>query len=231
MCGRAYDPTFLFMWPNARISVMGGDQAADVLAAVHRNNQPGQVIPRLLAMPRWNGVFRNGRRRRRSVSSRRSVIATPTKAPPITRRLVCGTTVSSSPKIRVGFWDWPSALRCMARPFGAVLTACSECKWTKAAPVTSSPSTGNHRSDALIREQLHEKRMRLAAVDDMCGVDALRQTTNTALDFGYHSASNGALSNLLSRFLDIEYPNQRIDIVTITQHSWDIRHQHELLSL
>ena len=34
MCGRAYDPTLLWMWPNARISVMGGDQAADVLAMV-----------------------------------------------------------------------------------------------------------------------------------------------------------------------------------------------------
>ena len=32
MCGRAYDPRFLFMWPNARISVMGGEQAAGVLA-------------------------------------------------------------------------------------------------------------------------------------------------------------------------------------------------------
>lgn len=34
MCGRAYDPRFLWMWPNARISVMGGEQAADVLASV-----------------------------------------------------------------------------------------------------------------------------------------------------------------------------------------------------
>lgn len=34
MCGRAYDPRFLWTWPNARISVMGGDQAADVLASV-----------------------------------------------------------------------------------------------------------------------------------------------------------------------------------------------------
>ena len=34
MCGRAYDPRFVFMWPNARISVMGGEQAASVLAQV-----------------------------------------------------------------------------------------------------------------------------------------------------------------------------------------------------
>jgi 3-methylcrotonyl-CoA carboxylase beta subunit len=36
MCGRAYSPRFLWMWPNARISVMGGDQAAAVLATVKR---------------------------------------------------------------------------------------------------------------------------------------------------------------------------------------------------
>ncbi|MDT7550757.1 MAG: 3-methylcrotonyl-CoA carboxylase beta subunit [Actinomycetota bacterium] len=37
MCGRAYSPRFLWMWPNARISVMGGEQAAQVLAAVARH--------------------------------------------------------------------------------------------------------------------------------------------------------------------------------------------------
>jgi 3-methylcrotonyl-CoA carboxylase beta subunit len=37
MCGRAYSPRFLWMWPNARISVMGGDQAAAVLATVRRD--------------------------------------------------------------------------------------------------------------------------------------------------------------------------------------------------
>jgi len=37
MCGRAYDPRFMFMWPNARISVMGGEQAAGVLAQVKRD--------------------------------------------------------------------------------------------------------------------------------------------------------------------------------------------------
>nr|WP_136249525.1 carboxyl transferase domain-containing protein [Ningiella ruwaisensis] len=37
MCGRAYDPHFLFMWPNARISVMGGEQAAGVLAQVKKS--------------------------------------------------------------------------------------------------------------------------------------------------------------------------------------------------
>jgi 3-methylcrotonyl-CoA carboxylase beta subunit len=38
MCGRAYGPRFLFTWPNARISVMGGEQAASVLATVRREN-------------------------------------------------------------------------------------------------------------------------------------------------------------------------------------------------
>ncbi|HLI13263.1 MAG TPA: carboxyl transferase domain-containing protein [Alphaproteobacteria bacterium] len=38
MCGRGYGPRFLWMWPNARISVMGGEQAASVLATVRRDN-------------------------------------------------------------------------------------------------------------------------------------------------------------------------------------------------
>jgi len=37
MCGRAYSPRFLFTWPNSRISVMGGEQAASVLATVRRD--------------------------------------------------------------------------------------------------------------------------------------------------------------------------------------------------
>ncbi len=44
MCGRAYDPRFLWMWPNARISVMGGEQAASVLATVRTDLEtPEQV--------------------------------------------------------------------------------------------------------------------------------------------------------------------------------------------
>jgi 3-methylcrotonyl-CoA carboxylase beta subunit len=42
MCGRAYDPRFLWMWPNARISVMGGEQAAAVLATVRRDGIEGR---------------------------------------------------------------------------------------------------------------------------------------------------------------------------------------------
>ena len=37
MCGRAFSPRFLFMWPNARIAVMGGEQAAGVLATIKRD--------------------------------------------------------------------------------------------------------------------------------------------------------------------------------------------------
>jgi 3-methylcrotonyl-CoA carboxylase beta subunit/propionyl-CoA carboxylase len=42
MCGRAYQPRFLYMWPNARISVMGGEQAASVLAQVKRQQLESQ---------------------------------------------------------------------------------------------------------------------------------------------------------------------------------------------
>ena len=44
MCGRAYSPRFLWMWPNARISVMGGEQAASVLATVRatRSRRPAR---------------------------------------------------------------------------------------------------------------------------------------------------------------------------------------------
>jgi 3-methylcrotonyl-CoA carboxylase beta subunit len=38
MCGRAYSPNFMWMWPNAKISVMGGEQAASVLAQVKGDN-------------------------------------------------------------------------------------------------------------------------------------------------------------------------------------------------
>jgi 3-methylcrotonyl-CoA carboxylase beta subunit len=38
MCGRAFNPRFLWMWPNARISVMGGEQAAGVMAMVKKSS-------------------------------------------------------------------------------------------------------------------------------------------------------------------------------------------------
>jgi 3-methylcrotonyl-CoA carboxylase beta subunit/propionyl-CoA carboxylase len=46
MCGRAYEPRLLWMWPNARISVMGGEQAAGVLATVKKDQlaRDGQTL-------------------------------------------------------------------------------------------------------------------------------------------------------------------------------------------
>ena len=82
MCGRAYGPRFLFMWPNARISVMGGEQAASVLATVKRDNIEA------------GGQELDARPRRRS-SRRRSASNTKRKAIPITPPRGCGTTASS----------------------------------------------------------------------------------------------------------------------------------------
>ena len=49
MCGRAFDPNFLYMWPNARISVMGGEQAAQVLTTVKEQKlPPGESLPEKL---------------------------------------------------------------------------------------------------------------------------------------------------------------------------------------
>lgn len=45
MCGRAYSPRFLYMWPNARISVMGGEQAAGVLAQITRDQREREGKP------------------------------------------------------------------------------------------------------------------------------------------------------------------------------------------
>jgi acetyl-CoA carboxylase carboxyltransferase component len=47
MCGRAYDPRFVFMWPNSRISVMGGPQAADVMATVKQDQMSRENLPEM----------------------------------------------------------------------------------------------------------------------------------------------------------------------------------------
>ena len=75
MCGRAYDPRFLWMWPNARIGVMGGEQAAGVLAQVKRE----QAERASSSAPK---------RRRRS--RRRSSSSTSTRAIPTTQRATVG---------------------------------------------------------------------------------------------------------------------------------------------
>ena len=83
MCGRAYDPRFLWMWPNARISVMGGEQAASVLATVRRD-----------ALQSKAGRTRAtcGRPRTRRRSRRRSATSTSTRARRTTRPPGSGTT-------------------------------------------------------------------------------------------------------------------------------------------
>jgi len=47
MCGRAYDPRFMFMWPNSRISVMGGEQATGVLTTVKQAQLEKQGKPQM----------------------------------------------------------------------------------------------------------------------------------------------------------------------------------------
>ena len=82
MCGRAYSPRFLWMWPNARISVMGGEQAAGVLATVRREGIEGK-----------GG---SGARRTRRPSRRRSAASTRRRATRTTPPRGCGTTAWST---------------------------------------------------------------------------------------------------------------------------------------
>ena len=98
MCGRAYDPRFLWMWPNARISVMGGEQAASVLATVRRDGieARGERVER----PRTR---RSSRRRSSSSTSSRGRRTTP---PPGS-----GTTASSTPPTPAGCSAWGSPPR------------------------------------------------------------------------------------------------------------------------
>ena len=104
MCGRAYSPRFLFTWPNARISVMGGEQAASVLATVKRDNIEAAAA--------------RGRRSRRRNSRRRSATSTRKRAIPITPPRGCGTTASSRRARRGGCWRWLSVRRSMRRCAG-----------------------------------------------------------------------------------------------------------------
>ena len=90
MCGRAYSPRFLWMWPNARISVMGGEQAASVLATVRRDG-----------MERAAG---NGAARKRRNSRRRSALNTKRRVTRITPAPGCGMTASSIRPTRAAYW-------------------------------------------------------------------------------------------------------------------------------
>ena len=84
MCGRAYQPRFLWTWPNARISVMGGEQAADVLATV-KDDQRAQGGTR--EDDRQRSGARSGSPRWRSTRS---------KGIPTSRPGASGTTASST---------------------------------------------------------------------------------------------------------------------------------------
>ena len=92
MCGRAYDPRFLWMWPNAKISVMGGEQAAAVLATVKRDGMEARG--------------ESGRPTTRTRSGRRSASSSTTRARPTTPPPGCGTTASSTPSTPAASWRW-----------------------------------------------------------------------------------------------------------------------------
>ena len=83
MCGRAYGPRFLFSWPNARISVMGGPQAASVLSTVKQD----QLVRA--------GKPADDARRRSPSSSARPSRSTRAREAPTTPRPASGTTASS----------------------------------------------------------------------------------------------------------------------------------------
>ncbi len=218
------------MWPNARISVMGGDQAADVLATVHRKNQPGQVSHRTALGMTAVGMASSGvgaaREGAFQAGDPRSL------RPRRLRLLLDGASVGRRYHRAEGY-----ALGAGTGPWRRDARRGRSSQYLRRVPHVSGQrrpsvtSSCNHRSDALVREQLHQKRMRLAPVDDMRGTDALRQATDTALDFGNHSAGNDPVMNLRTRLLDVEDPNQRIGVVAIAQHPRDVRHQHELLRL
>ena len=101
MCGRAYSPRFLWMWPNARISVMGGEQAAAVLATVKRDQHRGQGG----SWPRRGG----------GASRRRSATSTSSRATRTTPPRGCGTTASSTRPTPARCWAWRSRLRATRR--------------------------------------------------------------------------------------------------------------------
>ena len=101
MCGRAYQPRQLWMWPNARISVMGGEQAASVLAQVKQEQQERR------GTPMTDAEVEAAQGARSSPSTRR-------RGAPTTRPRGSGTTGSSLP---------PTPARCSASGLSAALNA------------------------------------------------------------------------------------------------------------
>ena len=98
MCGRAYSPRLLFMWPSSRISVMGGEQAAGVLFTVKQEQ-----------LRRQGQRLMNAEDERR-LSSRRWTSTKP-RARRTTPRRGCGMTASSIPWRRGGRWACRSPWR------------------------------------------------------------------------------------------------------------------------
>jgi acetyl-CoA carboxylase carboxyltransferase component len=125
MCGRAYEPRLLWMWPNARISVMGGEQAAGVLA---RRSSATSSRARAASSPT----------RRTPPSAPRSSRSTSTRGRPTTPPRGSGTTGSSTRPRR--------ATGAGARALGRVqragrfrpASASSACSWLR-RPARSSP--------------------------------------------------------------------------------------------
>ena len=118
MCGRAYAPRFLWMWPNARISVMGGEQAASVLAQVRRDGMSARG-------EEWSTT-------RRPRSRRRSAPSTRARATPITPARGCGMTASSTRPKRGWCWRCRFRRASMRRSSGLAESpagsACSGCE-------------------------------------------------------------------------------------------------------
>ena len=112
MCGRAYSPRFLWMWPNARISVMGGEQAAAVLATVRRDQLEGSG-------KEWSVADEEAFRRQ----IREQYEA---QGHPYFSRHACGTTASSNHCRHARSWD--SRCRSSGRHRSIrSATACSGC--------------------------------------------------------------------------------------------------------
>ncbi len=113
MCGRAYAPRFLWMWPNARISIMGGEQAASVLATIRRDaiEAKGET---------WSAADEEAFRepiRAQYEEQGHPYYATPG----------CGTTASSIPHSRAACWHCRLALR-STRPRVQHASASSGCE-------------------------------------------------------------------------------------------------------
>ena len=98
MCGRAYSPRFLFTWPNSRISVMGGEQAAVVLATVKRDAMEA-------AGSAWTAEDEAAFKAPIRAALRGGGQSVLCHAPG------CGTTASSIPCRPATCWAWPSPPR------------------------------------------------------------------------------------------------------------------------